>query len=109
MFHNAQAQRVREETMMLCQHWDSDPNFRKRLQDNDPELAKALTNRQGDTAAVEKIISERLKEVMAKKRAEQERLMKLRNADPNDVEAQKLIEEEIRKSMIEQNYMKAMD
>jgi DNA damage-inducible protein 1 len=58
---------------------------------------------------VEKIIKERLREVMEKKRAEQERIMKLRNADPNDVEAQKMIEEEIRKSMIEQNYMKAMD
>jgi DNA damage-inducible protein 1 len=58
---------------------------------------------------VGKIIKERLREVMEKKRAEQERIMKLRNADPNDVEAQKMIEEEIRKSMIEQNYMKAMD
>lgn len=42
--------------------------------------------------------------MMQKKRDEQERVMKLRNADPNDVEAQKLIEEEIKKSMIEQNY-----
>lgn len=70
---------------MIMQHWDSDAHFRKRLTDSDPTLAKALTER--NSAEVERIISERLKEVMAKKRAEQERIMKLRNADPNDVEA----------------------
>jgi DNA damage-inducible protein 1 len=50
-----------------------------------------------------------MQEMMKKKREEQERMMKLRNADPNDIEAQKQIEEEIRKGMIEQNYMKAME
>jgi hypothetical protein len=45
-----------------------------------------------------------MKEILSKKRVEQERIMKLRNADPNDIEAQKMIEEEIKKSMIEQNY-----
>jgi hypothetical protein len=45
-----------------------------------------------------------MKEILSKKREEQERIMKLRNADPNDIEAQKMIEEEIKKSMIEQNY-----
>jgi hypothetical protein len=45
-----------------------------------------------------------MKEILSKKRVEQERVMKLRNADPNDIEAQKMIEEEIKKSMIEQNY-----
>ena len=47
--------------------------------------------------------------MMSKKRTEQERIMKLRNADPNDVDAQKMIEEEIKKSMIEQNYQRAME
>ena len=45
-----------------------------------------------------------MKEILSKKRVEQERVMKLRNTDPNDIEAQKMIEEEIKKSMIEQNY-----
>jgi hypothetical protein len=31
-------------------------------------------------------------------------MLKLHNADPNDVEAQKQIEEEIRKNVIESNY-----
>ena len=42
-----------------------------------------------------------MKEIFDKQRAEQTRLAKLQNADPNDVEAQKLIEEEIRKHMVE--------
>ena len=31
------------------------------------------------------------------------------NADPNDEQAQKMIEEEIRKQMIEQNYINAQE
>jgi hypothetical protein len=41
---------------------------------------------------------------MERKRTEMARLNKLMNADPNDIESQKLIEEEIRKGMVEQNY-----
>lgn len=46
---------------------------------------------------------------MEKQRADQERMMKLRNADPNDIEAQKQIEEEIRKGLIEANYQNALE
>ena len=46
---------------------------------------------------------------MDRQKAEQERQMKMRNADPNDVEAQKLIEEEIRKQMIQTDYETAME
>lgn len=95
--------------MMIIQHWESDPHFRTRLEQNDPALAKALRERNGGTSEVEKVIRDRMKEMMEKKRAEQERIMRLKNADPNDVEAQKMIEEEIKKSMIEQNYQKAME
>ena len=41
---------------------------------------------------------------MAKKKKEMERQSRLMNADPNDAEAQKEIEEEIRRNMVEQNY-----
>ena len=44
---------------------------------------------------------------MDAQRKEQERKAKLLNADPNDEEAQKMIEEEIRKDMIQKNYMTA--
>lgn len=36
-------------------------------------------------------------------------MMRLQNADPNDIEAQKQIEEEIRKSLIEANYQNALE
>lgn len=41
---------------------------------------------------------------MERKRKEMEKRSRLMNADPNDIEAQKEIEEEIRKGMVEQNY-----
>jgi hypothetical protein len=41
---------------------------------------------------------------MERKKNEMQRMTRLMNADPNDIEAQKEIEEEIRKGMVEQNY-----
>lgn len=46
---------------------------------------------------------------MDKKKEEQERLFRLQNAAPDDVEAQKQIEELIRKNMIEDNYQSAIE
>ena len=70
MFHNAQAQRIREETMQIIQHWDTDPHFKQRLSANDPALATALSERKDGTQEIEKIIRERMQEMMAKKRGE---------------------------------------
>jgi hypothetical protein len=50
-------------------------------------LHKALE--QKNENEIFKIVGDRMKEQMAKHRAEQERKLKLLNADPNDVEAQK--------------------
>lgn len=61
-------------------------------------MAAALES--GDQNRIEKVIGEKLKENMEAKRKEQERKAKLMNADPNDAEAQKLIEEEIKKELI---------
>lgn len=36
-------------------------------------------------------------------------MARLNNADPNDIEAQKMIEEEIRKQMVEENYQMAQE
>ena len=36
-------------------------------------------------------------------------MARLRNADPNDAEAQKMIEEEIKKDLINQNYLTAQE
>ena len=63
----------------------TDAHFKTRLSNSDEELFNALTT--DDDRKVEKIVSDRLKEVMAKQKAEQERQVRLRNADPNDAEA----------------------
>lgn len=47
--------------------------------------------------------------MMNKEREQRERLFRLQNADPNDEEAQRQIEEEIRKSVIENNYQTALE
>ena len=62
-----------------------------------------------DTNKLEKIIGERLKAHFEAKKKEQERMAKMMNADPNDQEAQKLIEEQIKKDMIEKNYGDAQE
>lgn len=46
---------------------------------------------------------------MERKRKEMERMNRLQTADPNDIEIQKEIEEEIRKSMVEENYNLAQE
>ena len=68
------------------------------MKQNDPDLASALDAK--DNNKIEKIVGGRLKEHFEKQKKDQERLAKLRNADPNDIEAQKEIEEMIQKEMI---------
>lgn len=58
---------------------------------------------------LETLVGKRLKEMMDKERANRERMFRLQNADPNDAEAQKQIEEEIRKGLIESNYQTALE
>lgn len=61
-------------------------------------MAEALES--GDQNKIEKVIGEKMKANMEAKRKEQERKAKLMNADPNDADAQRLIEEEIKKELI---------
>ncbi len=68
----------------------------------DPDLGGAIAAE--DDAKILEIVGKRLKEQMERKRTEMTRLNKLMNADPSDIEAQKQIEEEIRRGMVEQNY-----
>lgn len=74
---------------------------------NNPELGAALES--GDQRLLEKIVGEKLKAQMEAQRKEQERMAKLMNADPNDAEAQKAIEEEIRKGLVKSNYDTAQE
>lgn len=69
------------------------------MKNNNPELAACLEA--GDRKKLEKIVGDKLKAQMEEKKKEQERMAKLMNADPNDPEAQKQIEEKIKKDMIQ--------
>lgn len=72
------------------------------MKSNNPELGAALEA--GDQRLLEKIVGEKMKVQMEGQKKEQERMAKLMNADPNDAEAQKAIEEEIRKGLVKSNY-----
>lgn len=85
MFHNVQNERIRREVQQIRDMFATDAAFKMRLTANDPTLAAALEA--GNNQETEKIVSERMKEIFEKQRAEQTRLARLRNADPNDAEA----------------------
>ena len=77
------------------------------MKSNNPELGAALEA--NDTRLIEKLVGEKLKAQFDQQKKEQERMAKLMNADPNDAEAQKAIEEEIKKGLIQKNYMTAQE
>jgi len=87
--------------------WTHDRHMRTQWKNSDPELAGALEA--DDNNLIEKIVGNRLKEHFDKQKKDQERMARLRNADPNDAEAQKEIEEMIRKEMIQNNYAEAQE
>ena len=91
LYHNQMNQRIKMEVDQIQQIWANDPPQRTFLKNNSPELAAALEK--GERKAIEKIVGEKLKIQMEEKKKEQERMARLMNADPNDPEAQKQIEE----------------
>lgn len=107
IYQNQISQQVRKESATIRQIWDADPHQRTFMKNNNPELAAALEK--GDQKQLEKIIHDKLKAQMDAKKAEQERKARLMNADPNDVEAQKMIEEDLKKEMVLNNYMTAQE
>ena len=78
--------RIKNEVAKIKELWvTNSQNLKQQLEKSDPDLAAALVA--NDDSKIEKIIGERLKEQMDKQRAEKERVFKLQNADPDDVEA----------------------
>ena len=65
----------------------------------DPELGNAIAAE--DDVKIREIVGERLKKNMEHKRKEMEKQNRLMSADPNDEVAQKEIEEEIRKELVD--------
>ena len=107
LFHNQRNEQVKREAAKIKELWANDQHMRTQWKNSDPELAGALDK--GDNNLIEKIVGGRLKEHFDKQKTDQERLAKLRNADPNDKEAQKEIEEMIKKEMIQNNYAQAQE
>lgn len=68
----------------------------------DPELGNAIAS--DDDIKLREIIGARMKEQMERKREQLKKMNRLMNADPNDVEAQKEIEEAITQQMIDEQY-----
>lgn len=62
-----------------------------------------------DDNKIETIVGKRIGEQMEAKRKDQEKRIRLMNADPNDMEAQKEIEEMIKKEMVSDNYAMAQE
>lgn len=68
MIHNAQRMRVRQEVSKVKEMWLTDQHFKTRLTSSDQTLAEALES--NDDRKLEKLVTERLKEVMDKQKAE---------------------------------------
>lgn len=80
----------------------SNPDQLNYLLHQDRDLGEAIAA--DDDVKLGQIISKRLKENIQRKKQEMERLHRLQNSDIFDIEAQKQIEEEIRRSLVEENY-----
>jgi len=102
MFSNtSQDLRVKSEITNIKEMYLSNPDQLNYLFSIDNTLAEALVS--GNDKKLEEIIKGRIQEYDSKKQKEYMDYMKLANSDPNDLEAQKKIEEIIRMKNIDEN------
>jgi DNA damage-inducible protein 1 len=97
--------RVKQESKQLKDHYNNSPGDLAVLFNTDLKLAEAIVG--GDDLFLEDFIRKRLEKMIEKKKKEDEDHKKLMNSDPNDLEAQKKIEEMIRLKNIDENYKMA--
>ncbi|KAJ3187219.1 DNA damage-inducible protein 1 [Irineochytrium annulatum] len=83
----------------------ADPNLLRRIQSQSPELARSTSDAAEFRRVYMQLEGQRRE---AEERAREDQ-MRLANADPFDVEAQRRIEEEIRRENINQNWELAME
>lgn len=55
--------------------WTADPNFKRQIEAQDKDMAAACAS--GNPSDLEKVVGNRLKDLMDKQRAEKERVFKL--------------------------------
>lgn len=102
IFNNQATNRVRMEAMRLKQYYKNNAEQLHYILNQDPELANPIVA--DDDQKLIEVVGKRLKSQMDAKRKEMERINRLMNADPNDIEAQREIEEHIRKGLVDENY-----
>jgi len=93
--------RVKNECQRLKTYYTTNPSEMSVLLNTDEELANAILTESDEI--LEKLIKSRIDKFEEKKKKENEELMRLRNADPNDIEAQKRIEEINNLKLINEN------
>ncbi|KAJ3189532.1 DNA damage-inducible protein 1 [Irineochytrium annulatum] len=83
----------------------ADPNLLRRIQSQSPELARSTS----DALEFRRVYMQLERQRREAEERAREDQMRLANADPFDVEAQRRIEEEIRRENINQNWELAME
>lgn len=99
--------RVKSECLKLKEFYINNPDELNYLFNTDEELAEVLVSM--DEKKLEDLVNKRISKYDEKRKKEMGDHMKLMNADPNDPETQKKIEEIIRLKNIDENYKMAQE
>jgi DNA damage-inducible protein 1 len=99
--------RIHSEMRHLKEFYTNKPDELNMLFNTDPDLAEVIVSM--DDKRLEEIIRLRITKYEEKKRKESNEYFKLMNADPDDADAQKKIEEMIRLKNIDENHRLAQE
>jgi len=91
LLKNIGGYRVKNECQRLKTYYTTNPTEMSILLHNDEDLANAILSESDEI--LEKLVKGRIDKYEEKKRKENEEMIRLHNADPNDKEAQKRIQE----------------
>ncbi len=98
---------AKNESKQLKEHYTKNPGDLAVLFNTDPKLAEAICA--GDDLFLEDFIKKRIEKYTQMKLKQEQEHIKLMNSDPNDLEAQKKIEEMIRLKNIDENLKMAQE
>jgi len=99
--------RIKNESQKLKEYYLNNPDELNYLFNTDPELAEVLVS--NDEQRLEENVRTKIIKMDEIKKKEKDDHFKLMNADPNDPQAQKKIEEMIRLKNIQENYIMAQE
>ena len=99
--------RIKNESKKLKEFYINNPDELNYLFNTDPELAEILVS--NDEQRLQENVKKKIIKMEEIQKKEKDDHFKLMNADPNDPEAQKKIEEVIRLKNIQENYIMAQE